>query len=100
VCGRGWQVELKIMNNECPLNMKLFSIFLKRRDTFHLYPQSKKRHIIQITVTTLYKQSDSEIKWKKKYHTVGTVPNFIRKIVEREGKIDTHNTQIHNLSIS
>jgi hypothetical protein len=75
----GWQVELKIMNNECPLNMMLFSIFLKRRDTFHLYPQSKKRHIIQITVTTLYKQSDSEIKWKKKYHTVGTVPNFIRK---------------------
>jgi hypothetical protein len=26
---------------------------------------------------------------KKKDHTVGTVPNFIRKIVEREGKIDT-----------
>ena len=31
---------------------------------------------------------------KKKYNTVGTVPN--RKIVER-GKIDAANTQIHDL---
>jgi len=34
-----------------------------------------------------------------KYHTVGTVPKSIRKIVER-GKIDTPNTQIHDRSLS
>ena len=34
---------------------------------------------------------------KKKYNTVGTVPN--RKIVER-GKIDAANTQIHDHSLS
>ena len=32
-----------------------------------------------------------------KYHTVETVPKINRKIVER-GKIDTPNTQIHDLS--
>ena len=31
---------------------------------------------------------------KRKYHTVGTVPNCKRKMVERD-KIDTSNTQIH-----
>jgi hypothetical protein len=33
-----------------------------------------------------------------KYHTVGTVPKSNRKIVERD-KIDTSNTQIHDLSL-
>ena len=35
----------------------------------------------------------------KKYHTVGTIPKFNRKIVER-GQIDNPNTQIHDLSLS
>jgi len=35
----------------------------------------------------------------KKYHTVGTVPKSNRKIVER-CKIETPNTQIHDLSLS
>jgi len=30
-----------------------------------------------------------------KYHTVGTIPKYNRKIVER-GKIDTPKTQIHD----
>ena len=34
----------------------------------------------------------------KKYHTVRTVPKSSRKIVER-GKIDTPNTQMHDLSL-
>jgi hypothetical protein len=37
----------------------------------------------------------SIIKWKQKqkqkYHTVGTVPKSIRKIVRNKGKIDTAN---------
>jgi len=33
----------------------------------------------------------------KKYHTVGTVPNFYRAIIER-GKIETLNTHIHDHS--
>ena len=41
--------------------------------------------------------------WNKlknnKYHTVGTVPKYERKIVER-GKIDTSNTQMHDCSLS
>jgi len=32
----------------------------------------------------------------KKYHTVGTIPKSNIKFVER-GKIDTPNTQIHDL---
>ena len=35
----------------------------------------------------------------KIYHTVGTVLNFNRKIVER-GKIETPNTHIHDYSLS
>ena len=35
----------------------------------------------------------------KKYHTVGTVPKFNKKIAER-GKIDTLKTQIHYHSLS
>jgi hypothetical protein len=35
----------------------------------------------------------------KKYHTVGTVLKFRRKIVER-GKIDIHDTQIYDRSLS
>jgi hypothetical protein len=35
----------------------------------------------------------------EKYHTVGTVPIYNRKILKR-GKLDTPNTQIHNLSLS
>jgi hypothetical protein len=35
----------------------------------------------------------------KKYHTVGTVPKYNIKIVER-GKIDTFNTHIHEHSLS
>jgi hypothetical protein len=35
----------------------------------------------------------------KKYHTVGTVPKYNRKIVER-GKIDTFNTHLHERSLS
>ena len=35
----------------------------------------------------------------KTYHTVRTAPKSNRKIVER-GKIDTSNTQIHDLSLS
>jgi hypothetical protein len=34
-------------------------------------------------------------KIKKKYHIVGTVPKFNRKIVER-GTTDNANTQIHD----
>jgi len=33
---------------------------------------------------------------RQKYHTVEIVPKSNRKIVE-SGKIDTHDTQIHNL---
>jgi hypothetical protein len=36
---------------------------------------------------------------KNKYHTVGTFPKPIRKMVER-GKMDTPNTQIHDRIIS
>jgi len=36
---------------------------------------------------------------QKKYHTVCTIPKSNIKIVER-GKIDTHNTQIHDSLIS
>ena len=40
------------------------------------------------------------IKMKNKnYHTVGTVPTFNSKIVEK-GQIDTPNTQIHDHSLS
>ena len=35
----------------------------------------------------------------KKYHSVGTVPNSDRKIVE-EGKVDAYITQIHDRSLS
>jgi hypothetical protein len=35
---------------------------------------------------------------KTKYHTVGTTPKSITKIVERD-KMDTTNTQIHDLII-
>ena len=35
----------------------------------------------------------------KKYHTVGTFPKFIRKIIERD-LIDTPNTQSHDPSLS
>jgi len=38
-------------------------------------------------------------KMKTKYHTVVTIPNSNRKIVER-GIIDTPNTQIHDHSLS
>ena len=38
-------------------------------------------------------------KTNKKSHTVRTVPNFSRKIVER-GKTDTSNTHIHDRSLS
>ena len=34
----------------------------------------------------------------KKYHTVGTVQNSNREIVERD-KIETRSTHIHNLSL-
>jgi hypothetical protein len=36
---------------------------------------------------------------EKKYHTTGTFPKSKRGIVER-GKIDTHNIQIHDCSLS
>jgi hypothetical protein len=36
---------------------------------------------------------------EKKYHTTGTFPKSKREIVER-GKIDTHNIQIHDCSLS
>jgi len=35
----------------------------------------------------------------KKYHTVGTVPKSNRKTLDR-GKINTHNTQIPDRSVS
>jgi hypothetical protein len=35
----------------------------------------------------------------KKYHTVRQIPKSNIKIVERD-KFDTHNTQIHDLSLS
>jgi hypothetical protein len=35
----------------------------------------------------------------KKYHTVGTIPNFDRRIVEKI-KFDNLNTQIHDRSLS
>ena len=37
----------------------------------------------------------AQIKLKKKYHTVGTVPKSNIKIIER-GKIDTPNTLMHD----
>ena len=36
---------------------------------------------------------------EKKYHTIGTVPKYNRKNVEM-GKVDTSNTQIHDISLS
>ena len=41
----------------------------------------------------------NKTKNKKKYHTVGTVPNSNRKIVER-GTTDTPNRQLHDRSLS
>jgi hypothetical protein len=44
-------------------------------------------------------KNEKQKKKNKKYHTVGTVPKYNIKIVER-GKIDTFNTHIHELSLS
>ena len=51
-----------------------------------------------MTVTIYEVLAKSLIKWKKKYHTVGTVVKSNRKIVER-GKIDNSNTS-HGSSLS
>ena len=39
-------------------------------------------------------------KLKTRYHSVGTVSSYNRKIVVERGKINTHNTQIHDRPLS
>jgi hypothetical protein len=35
----------------------------------------------------------------KKYHTLGTLPNYVRKLVERDKAHDTPNTHIHDRTL-
>jgi len=51
---------------------------------------------IKSMTCTPQKEKKTNKQTNKKHHTVGIVPKSNRKIIER-GKINTHNTQIHDL---